>query len=138
MNNNCNCNNWNWNKCDKCDKCDKEHDWNNRREQCDIKSECCEGFVKQQFSLKANADYDGTIVYRTNLKVAGTVVLTNLGEYDIVLKVDDKYITVAPREMGAITACDIDYVEIRTTEEDDTSRALLCFDIQVPTPRHKS
>jgi len=116
--------------------CDyKRKDCDDKRIDCDIKSECCEGFVKQQFSIRATATSGtGTEVYRTNPNqtVTGTVILTNLGQRDITFVVDELEKIVAPNEMAALTAIDIDHVTIST--QNGTSRALLCFDIQVPSP----
>ena len=114
---------------------DKKKECDHKKAECDIKSECCEGFVKQQFSIRATATSgNGTEVYRTNLNqtVTGTVILTNLGQRDITFVVDGVQEIVAPNEMAALTAIDIDHVTIST--QNGTSRALLCFDIQVPTP----
>jgi len=114
---------------------DKKKECDNKKAECDIKSECCDGFVKQQFSLRATATAGtGTEVYRTPAAqtVTGTVILTNLGQRDITFVVDGVQKIVAPNEMAALTAIDIDHVTIST--QSGTSRALLCFDIQVPTP----
>ena len=60
--------------------------------------------------------------------------LTNLGRRNITFTAGDKQIIVAPNEMGVIIAANIDHVTINTTTANTTSRALLCFDIQVPSP----
>ena len=119
-----------------CDEWNKEPDWDEKRE-CNIKSECCQGFVKQQFSITATAtDDDGTVVYRNsdNFAVTGTIILTNLGRRSITLTTGDKQIIVPPNDMGVIISANIDHVTINTTSANGTSRALLCFDIQVPSP----
>ena len=120
--------------CDKWDEWDKEQDWDDRREECNIKSECCQGFVKEQFSLRATATSSGTEVYRnsSDLTVTGTVILTNLGQRNITFVVDNLQKIVPPNGMAALTATNIDHVTISTSQ--GTSRALLCFDIQVPSP----
>lgn len=125
--------------CDEWDKrpdCDERPDYDKKTE-CNIKSECCQGFVKQQFSITATATADdGTVVYRNsnNFAVTGTIILTNLGRRNITLTAGDKQIIVPPNDMGVIIAANIDHVTINTTTTNTTSRALLCFDIQVPSP----
>ncbi|MEW9077098.1 S-Ena type endospore appendage [Terrisporobacter glycolicus] len=118
-----------------CGGWDPEPDYDDKKKECDIKSECCEGFVKQQFSIRATATSGtGTEVYRTNPNqtVTGTVILTNLGQRDITFVVDSLQEIVPPNGTAALTAIDIDHVTIST--QNGTSRALLCFDIQVPSP----
>ena len=122
-----------YNKC--CDEWDERPDYDEKRE-CNIKSECCKRFVKQQFSITATATSDnGTVVYRNsnNFPVTGTIILTNLGRRSITLTAGDKQIIVPPNDMGVIIAANIDHVTINTTGLNTTSRALLCFDIQVPS-----
>ena len=121
------------NKC--CGEWDREPDWNDKKEKCDIESKCCQGFVKEQFSIRATATSgNGTEVYSTsnNLDVTGTVILTNLGQRDITFIVNGEQKIVPQGGMAAITAADIEQVIIRT--QNGTARALLCFDIQVPSP----
>ena len=121
------------NKC--CGGWDREPDWDDKkREKCDIDSKCCQGFVKEQFSLRATATENGTEVYKnsTNFVVTGTVILTNLGQRNITFVVDGLQEIVPPNGMAALTAYNIDHVTIST--QNGTSRALLCFDIQVPSP----
>ncbi|MCC3868069.1 S-Ena type endospore appendage [Terrisporobacter mayombei] len=118
-----------------CDGWNPEPDWDDNKKECDIKSECCEGFVKQQFSIRATATSgEGTEVYRTssNLSVTGTVILTNLGQRDITFVVDSLQEIVPPNGTAALTAININHVTISTQQ--GTARALLCFDIQVPSP----
>lgn len=118
-----------------CGGWDPEPDCDDKKKECDIKSECCEGFVKQQFSIRATATSGtGTEVYRNspNLTVTGTVILTNLGQRDITFVVDSLQKIVPPNGTAALTAYNIDHVTIST--QNGTSRALLCFDIQVPSP----
>ena len=123
-----------------CNGWDEEQDWNDnwddkKKEKCDIDSKCCQGFVKEQFSIKATATSgNGTEVYRnsTNLTVTGTVILTNLGQRTIIFVVDNLQKIVPPNGMAALTATNIDHVTISTQQ--GTSRALLRFDIQVPSP----
>ena len=120
------------NKC--CDKWNQEQDWEDRREECNIDSNCCQGFVKEQFSINATATSNGTEVYRNsaNLVVAGTVILTNLGQRNITFVVDNLQEIVPPNGMAALTAANIDHVTISTQQ--GSSSALLCFDIQVESP----
>ena len=118
-----------------CDECNQEQDWDDRKEQCNIESKCCQGFVKEQFSIRATATSgNGTEVYRNspNLTVTGTVILTNLGQRDITFVVDNLQEIVPPNGTAALTANNIDHVTISTAN--GTARALLCFDIQVPSP----
>ena len=118
---------------DRC--CNTEQDWNEEeREKCDIDSKCCQGFVKEQFSIRATATSSGTEVYRNspNIAVTGTVILTNLGRRNITFVVDNLQSIVPPNGTAALTASNIDHVTISTQQ--GTSRALLCFDIQVPSP----
>ena len=118
-----------------CDGWDSDPDWNDRREECNIESKCCQGFVKEQFSLRATAiSGNGREVYRNsqNLTVTGTVILTNLGQRNIIFVVDNLEKIVPPNGMAALTATNRDHVTIST--ENGTSRALLCFDIQVESP----
>ncbi|WP_297136990.1 S-Ena type endospore appendage [Terrisporobacter sp.] len=117
-----------------CNGWDEEEEWNDNWDDR-IDSECCQGFVKEQFSIKATATSgDGTEVYRnsTNLTVTGTVILTNLGQRSIIFVVDSLQKIVPPNGMAALTATNIDHVTISTQQ--GTSRALLRFDIQVPSP----
>ena len=126
-----------------CNGWDEEQDWNDnwddkKKEKCDIDSKCCQGFVKEQFSIKATATSgNGTEVYRNsaNLTVNGTVILTNLGQRNITFVVDNLQKIVPPNGMAALTATNIDHVTISTQQ--GTARALLCFDIQVPSPAFK-
>jgi len=113
-----------------CNEWDEELDWD-----CRIDSECCQGFVKEQFSIEATATSgNGTEVYRNsaNQTVTGTVILTNLGQRNITFVVDNLQKIVPPNGMAALTATNIDHVTISTQQ--GTARALLCFDIQVPSP----
>ena len=115
--------------------CDWEQDRDNEeREECNIDSKCCQGFVKEKFTIRATATSSGTEVYRNspNLTVTGTVILTNLGQRNITFVVDGLQKIVAPNGTAALTASNIDHVTISTQQ--GTSRALLCFDIQVPSP----
>ncbi|WP_434799384.1 S-Ena type endospore appendage [Terrisporobacter vanillatitrophus] len=114
---------------------DKRKDCDDKKIDCDIKSECCEGFVREQFSIRTTATSGtGREVYRNsaNLLVTGTVMLTNLGQRDITFVVDGLQEIVPPNETAALTATNIDHVTIST--QNGTARALLCFDIQVPSP----
>lgn len=123
MNNKCCCE---WNQ-----EPDDEYKFN-------IDSECCQGFVKEQFTLKANATpFNGTEVYRnsTNLNVTGTVILRNLGHVNITFVVDSLQKIVPANGMAALTATNIDHVTISTQQ--GTARALLFFDIQVPSSNFK-
>lgn len=117
-------------------RCDhyRESECDDRNERdCDIKSICCSGFVKEKFSLRATATVGGVVVYRNSndITVTGTVKLINLSERTITLDVDNRQILVAPNSSGAITALNIDHVTIRVAQ--GSARALLCFDIQVPS-----
>ena len=122
------------NKC--CNEWDQEQGWEHEeREECNIDSKCCQGFVKEQFSIRATATSgNGTEVYRNsaNLPVTGTVILTNLGQRDITFVVDNLQKIVPANGTAALTAANIDHVTISTQQ--GSSRALLCFDIQVPSP----
>ncbi|MPN05814.1 hypothetical protein SDC9_153067 [bioreactor metagenome] len=121
--------------CKRKDCDDKRKDCDDKKIDCDIKSECCEGFVREQFSIRATATPGtGTEVYRNsgNLLVTGTVILTNLGQRDITFVVDGLQEIVTPNGTAALTATNIDHVTIST--QSGTARALLCFNIQVPSP----
>ena len=133
-----------YNMNDRCyDEWNHEYDWRDREcdrdrdrdRECDIESKCCQGFVKEQFSIRATATSgNGTEVYRNspNLTVTGTVILTNLGQRDITFVVDNLQKIVPANGTAALTATNIDHVTISTAN--GTARALLCFDIQVPSP----
>lgn len=100
---------------------------------CDIKSECCDGLVKEQFSIEATATDNKVTVYE-NLKVVNvraTVKVINLSAHvDIKIFVDDnKIATVEPNDEFVFTANILSTVKIKTQE--GKARALLCFDLQV-------
>lgn len=101
---------------------------------CDISSTCCNGFVSEQFNLIAYVNSTAqVIVYSVNnISIRGTVKIKNLSRAVISFTVGTSTIDVGSNSEAQITSSNIQNVIISTTSQ-DLAKALLCFDIAIPT-----
>lgn len=103
--------------------------------ECNIKSICCEDFVKEEFSLETVATTtSAVIVYQsTNGNITrGTIKVINLSsQFSINFTVNNNTnIIVGPRQEAAITAENLATVTVQSRGQ-DSARVKLCFDLQV-------
>ena len=107
---------------------------NYKDNECDIESICCEGFVKEQFSLKTVATIDPVIVYKSigGNVTRGTVKVINLSSNTAInFTVNGENIVVAPNQEAAITANALTTVTVAVNGPGRFAPVKLCFDIQV-------
>lgn len=116
------------------DHCHNEDDYDNKDKVCDIKSVCCDDFVKEQFSLQTIARNNVVIVYQSidNNIARGTVKVKNLSSVNSInFTVNSTNIVVGPNQEAAITAANLLSVRVQTIRQGAEARVKLCFDIQV-------
>lgn len=112
------------------DYCNNEDD--NRDNICDIKSVCCNDFVKEQFSLQTIARNNVVIVYQSTDAnfTRGTVKVRNLSSNtSINFTVNSTNIVVGPNQEAAITAANLASVRLQSIGQGTMARVKLCFDI---------
>ncbi|MDU2672354.1 MAG: DUF3992 domain-containing protein [Clostridium sp.] len=116
------------------DYCNNEDDHDNRDKICDIKSICCDDFVKEQFSLQTIARNNIVIVYQSidsNI-TRGTVKVKNLSSNtSINFTVNSTNIVVGTNQEAAITAANLASVRVQSIGQGALARVKLCFDLQV-------
>jgi hypothetical protein len=101
-----------------------------------INSKCCNGFVKEKFTLKTTAKQDVKVVYTANPGtnfVRGTVILKNLSSATINFVVDGANVVVEANDEAAITVNNLNVVSVQIISAHQSARVLLFFDIQVNT-----
>ncbi|WP_187116921.1 S-Ena type endospore appendage [[Clostridium] dakarense] len=115
---------------------DHKHD-DKKEDICDIESKCCNGFVKEQFTIRSTATSTPLVVYDSTVPTAtrATVKIRNLSSM-VSIRVQSNGIDliVAPNQEAAFTAAQLDTVVITTAPGSPlaaTARVLLCFDLQV-------
>lgn len=116
------------------DYCNNEGDHDNRDKICDIKSVCCDDFIKEQFSLQTIARNNVVIVYQSTdaTFTRGTVKVRNLSSNtSINFTVNSTNIVVGPNQEAAITAANLASLRVQSIGQGAIARVKLCFDIQV-------
>lgn len=107
-----------------------------KREECDIKSECCNGFVKEQFTLNATATQAPVVVYESSNEVftRATIKVKNLSP-TLTINVQSQNINrdIGPNQEFVFSANLLNVVQIKTTTP-GRARVILCFDLQFSSP----
>ncbi|MBO3444478.1 S-Ena type endospore appendage [Clostridium sp. CCUG 7971] len=113
--------------------CSPRPDHDDKRERaCDIESECCDTFVKEQFTIRATASSNEITVYKanTNTITRATIKIINLSpNVSVTVGTNGLGTVVGPNQEAAITVNGIDHLTLQTGG--GTARVLLCFDLQV-------
>lgn len=117
--------------------CSPKPDYDDKREKvCDIESECCTGFIKEQFTIRSTATSTPLVVYdSSNPNITrATIKVRNLSSnVSIRVQASPIDIIIAPNQEAAFTVEQLNAVVITTVSGGPgaTARVLLCFDLQV-------
>lgn len=105
-----------------------------RDEVCDIESRCCDGFVKEQFTIRSTATPAGVVVYDSSNPntTRATIKIRNLSRtVSIRVQASPIDIVIAPNQEAAFSVEQLNAVVITSLTPNMTARALLCFDLQL-------
>lgn len=100
---------------------------------CDIESKCCEGFVKEQFTISSTATPAGVVVYDSSNPntTRATIKVRNLSRtVSIRVQASPIDIVIAPNQEAAFSVEQLNAVVITSLTANMTARVLLCFDLQ--------
>lgn len=111
---------------------------------CDIDSKCCNGFVKEQFTIRATATPVPVNVYESSNDVftRATVKVKNLSQ-TVAIRVRAQNLdrTIDPNQEYVFSANQLNVVEVSTVPPvtstiipSNRARVLFCFDLQFSSP----
>lgn len=117
-------------------------DFDDRKDQvCDIESVCCDGFVKEEFTIRSTATATPVVVYESSNPAItrATIKAKNLSQNTSVNVTAHNgagvsfNLNIAPNQEAAFTIDQLRDVTITTASGGPaaTARVLLCFDLQV-------
>lgn len=116
-------------------RCSERPDSDDREnEVCNIESRCCEGFVKEQFSISSTATPAGVVVYDSSNPntTRATIKVRNLSRtVSIRVQASPIDIVIAPNQEAAFSVEQLNAVVITSLTPNMTARVLLCFDLQL-------